>query len=179
MRMVRTALSSMAQRGLDPWAADVDVPSPIVVDRAGAIFIRHEGRFIDVHGASLLDLPEDSLDLLGPFSVEASLTGRNLVRPRPNLRIVPTKVAGEPHVEHTRITSRSLAALVRRGIPASTVSRWYDIPESCWVRRGISSANSRAPDRRLPDHEDDDHAASARSRSELPADGPGCGLVVA
>lgn len=48
MRRVRAALNSMAERGLDPWAADANVPSPIVVDRTGAIFIRHSDHFIEL-----------------------------------------------------------------------------------------------------------------------------------
>jgi uncharacterized protein (DUF433 family) len=48
----------------------------------------------------------------------------------PHLRIVPTKVAGEPHVEGSRITSRSLAALAARGIELGRIGELYDLSEA-------------------------------------------------
>jgi len=77
------------------------------------------------------------LDVLGEFSSEDGRVGPDLVTPRPHLRIVPGKLSGEPHVERTRISSRSVAALLRDGLGSSQVLRLYpeltsEAIEECW-----------------------------------------------
>lgn len=57
---------------------------------------------LDLHRQPAL-LPEDVLGLTAPFGA-AGLQRPDLLRPRTHLRIVPAKVAGEPHVAHSRIT---------------------------------------------------------------------------
>ena len=61
-------------------------------------------------------LPDDVLGLTAPFD-SAGMSGPDLLRPRPHLRIVPSKVAGEPHVEQSRLTTQTIAALADRGYP--------------------------------------------------------------
>lgn len=128
MAQVRAVLEVMADRGVDPWA-DEGTPS-VLVDRRGRILVQDDTRFIDLQGQATLELPETFLDLLRPFSWDARSEAPDLVRPRPSLRIVPAKVTGEPHVIDTRITSRTLAALVRRGVPRPTITEWYDVSGS-------------------------------------------------
>jgi len=48
-----------------------------------------------------------------------------LVTPRPHLRIIPGKLSGEPHVAHTRVATRSLAALRRDGLSVENISSLY------------------------------------------------------
>lgn len=58
------------------------------------------------------------------------IKGPNLVRPRPTLRILPSKLSGEPHIEGTRIATLRLAALVNDGLEVSDVLRLYpDVSE--------------------------------------------------
>lgn len=64
------------------------------------------------HAQRSLDLGE--VDLLAAFSSSSGAIGPDLRRPRPTLRIVPGKLAGEPHVEETRVPTSMLAALSRR-----------------------------------------------------------------
>lgn len=127
MSQVRRALVLMNEREIDPWSGGVGSPS-ILVDARGTILLQ-EAQILDLDRQVMLDLPEDTLDLLRPFTLGTSPGGPDLVRPRPALRIVPAKVAGEPHVADTRITSRTLSALVRRGVPVATVSQWYGVAE--------------------------------------------------
>ena len=54
------------------------------------------------------------LDLIAPFESEHGIRGPDLIRPRPQLRIIPGKLAGAPHIERTRLETEALAALARR-----------------------------------------------------------------
>ena len=66
----------------------------------------------------------DMLDLLAPFG-DGSAVGPDLRRPRPLLRIVPGKCSGEPHVQETRLTTLTLAALFDRGYDLEGVALLY------------------------------------------------------
>lgn len=59
------------------------------------------------------------LDLFAPFE-----KGPDLRVPHPHLRIVPGRVAGEPHLAHSRLTTRVVAALADRGFPALGMHPW-------------------------------------------------------
>jgi len=102
MTDIRRALTAL---GDDLWIGDQpgqERPS-VAVDAAGRIFVTDPLRTAD--GQQALEV----LDLLAPFGA-----GPDLLLPRAHLRIVPGKVAGEPHLAHTRTTSRSIAALADR-----------------------------------------------------------------
>jgi uncharacterized protein (DUF433 family) len=49
----------------------------------------------------------------------------DLRAPRPRLRIVPGKVAGEPHLVGSRLTTRTVAALAARGFSAEQIAALY------------------------------------------------------
>ena len=66
-----------------------------------------------------------TLDVLAEFKTREGTIGPDLVNPRPSLRIIPGKLAGEPHVKGTRIASRMVAALVRDGLTEDHVVRLY------------------------------------------------------
>ena len=65
------------------------------------------------------------LDVLAEFPTDEGMIGPNLVEPRPSLRILPGKLAGEPHVVGTRIPSRSLAALSHDGLAEDQILQLY------------------------------------------------------
>jgi uncharacterized protein (DUF433 family)/DNA-binding transcriptional MerR regulator len=65
------------------------------------------------------------LDVLAEFPTNEGTIGPNLVEPRPSLRIIPGKLAGEPHVAGTRIPSRSIAALADDGLATEQIGRLY------------------------------------------------------
>jgi uncharacterized protein (DUF433 family) len=80
----------------------------------------------DLDGQRTL-LPENVLGLTAPFASDG-VSGPNLLRPRPLLRIVPSKVSGEPHVVHSRLTTLTIAALAARGYSALRIAEMYDEP---------------------------------------------------
>jgi uncharacterized protein (DUF433 family)/DNA-binding transcriptional MerR regulator len=124
MREVRRALAELDQNGLDLWAPQTVGRSPLLVDRSGKIHIRIADGVRDLSGQSPLD-PE-WLDLLGPFD-QVGGNGPDLVAPREHIRIVPARVAGEPHVAGSRLTTLTLAALAARGVSADRIADMYDV----------------------------------------------------
>lgn len=124
MPKVRRALSLLDELGLDLWECDA-TESPLLVDGSGDIFVRVGTEVLNLHRQPVL-LPEHVLGLTAPFR-EAGGNGPHLVRPRPHLRIVPSKVTGEPHIEHTRVTTQTVAALAERDFSPAAIAEMYGI----------------------------------------------------
>ena len=121
MARVRQALAELNERGLDIWDDnDGNLSSPLRVDASGQIWLdvngvpQHEGQAA---------LP-GSFDLLAPFDL-ADRHSPDLLRPRPNLRIVPGRVSGEPHLAKSRITTLSAAALYQNLGDLAAVAELY------------------------------------------------------
>ncbi len=123
MLKVRRALALLDEFGLDPWDPAATDSSPLIVDRAGEIYIRNGGGVLDLYRQPAL-LPEDVLGLTAPFTA-AGVAGPDLVRPRPHLRIVPSRVTGEPHIERSRLTTQTVAALALRGYSTRQIADMY------------------------------------------------------
>ena len=64
------------------------------------------------------------LDLLGPFECDGQ-QGPDLLRPRPNLRIIPARVSGDPHLAGSRITTQVAAALHRNMADLDKIAALY------------------------------------------------------
>mgnify|MGYP001594884122 CR=1 FL=1 len=120
MRAIRTALNRLDELDLGSWT-DEGQPR-IVVDRDGSILIERDHLLTDLEGQLLL---KEALDLIAPFGEGEAGWGPDLRCPRPHLRIVPGKLAGEPHVESTRVETQALAALARRGYSAAEIAELY------------------------------------------------------
>jgi uncharacterized protein (DUF433 family) len=132
MAAVRAALEVAASRDVDFWGAGGRraPASSLRVDRSGHVWVQTgDGEHLNAWGDQSLRMEGPSLDLLAPFTLE-DRRGPHLVTPMPHLRIVPAKVAGEPHVEGSRITSRSLAALAARGLELGRISELYGLSEA-------------------------------------------------
>jgi uncharacterized protein (DUF433 family) len=96
------------------------------VDRSGRIYIESDGVMLDGGRDFKHPVARDLVvDLLATFSADANLTGPDLTHPRPQLRISPGKLSGEPHVRDTRIETRVLAALDRRGFDERVIIDLY------------------------------------------------------
>lgn len=121
MQQVRLALQQLDERRLDLWDGRTG-DTPLVVDRSGAILIHDGQSTVDLAGRARL---RDVLDLLGPFQGTDGGRGPDLRRPRAHLRIVPGKCAGEPHVDGTRLTTTTIAALAGRGYGLDDLVRLY------------------------------------------------------
>lgn len=127
MPRVRQALAMLDHNNLDLWDA-AEGRSPILVDPRGRIFVRLHDEVVGLDGAhSLPDL--QTWGLTEAFTIDGQVMGPDLLRPRQNLRIVPGKVSGEPHVVDTRITSLALASLSRDGFATEQIADMYDLPE--------------------------------------------------
>jgi len=118
MRAIRAALAKL--RSLpDPQTPE----SSLWINGAGRIYLR------DTTGApATLDgqlAIEKAINLIAPFSTAEGLTGPDLLRPRPELRIVPGKLSGSPHIVDTRLETRALYALKRDGIEESVIAKLY------------------------------------------------------
>lgn len=123
MSQVRQALEALEADGVDLWAATEGGSStPLCVNRSGEVFIREGQALRTRRGQGVLNDPE--LEILGPF--EASPTwGPDLRQPMPHLRIVPGKVSGEPHLEHSRLMTSTVAALAERGFSLESIRQLY------------------------------------------------------
>jgi uncharacterized protein (DUF433 family) len=127
MPQVRTALATLGALALPLWDQDQHRCS-LLVDQQGFVYIRHDAVVLNSAGQPTL-LPEEALGLTEPFKV-AGLAGPDLVAPRPHLRIVPSKVSGEPHIQGSRITTITLSALASRGYSSAQIAAMYDEPVS-------------------------------------------------
>ncbi|HWB70712.1 MAG TPA: DUF433 domain-containing protein [Egibacteraceae bacterium] len=123
---IRHALEKL---GPDLWAVEADglASSTILVTRSGDIVLDRPPRQ-DVDGQALLDI----VDLFAPFE-----RGPDLRRPRPHLRIIPGKVAGEPHLAGSRLTTRAVAALAARGLPFDDIAALYPHEEPDGLREAL------------------------------------------
>jgi uncharacterized protein (DUF433 family) len=121
MPAVRRALEALEELDLDLWSEDSG-PS-VRVDPNGQIFIVTPDTGPEsLTGARPLD-PE-MFDLIAPFETRLA-RGPDLHAPRPNLRIVPGKLSGSPHIVHSRIETLTVAALSRRGYDTAKIERLY------------------------------------------------------
>jgi uncharacterized protein (DUF433 family) len=68
---------------------------------------------------------EALLDLVLPFQTREGTRGPDLVRPRPDLRIVPGKLGGSPHVVGTRNETCAIAALAKDDFDADGILSLY------------------------------------------------------
>lgn len=124
MPQVRRALVLLDDLGLGLWDSHDDYESPLLVGGSGEIFVRTHDAILNLHRQPTI-LPERVLGLTAPFR-EAGGEGPNLIRPRPHLRIVPAKVTGEPHIENSRITTQTVAALADRGFSVDQIASMYE-----------------------------------------------------
>jgi uncharacterized protein (DUF433 family) len=120
MPAVRRALAALRRLDLDLWTEDAG-PS-VRVDATGRIFINpHKSGPETPEGARLLP---GTFDLIAPFET-GSIRAPDLVRPRPHLRIVPGKLSGSPHIEHTRIETVAVVSLADRGFDSAKIEKLY------------------------------------------------------
>lgn len=120
MRAIRRLMRQLGPVAQNLW--DSSEGSPIRVDPSGRLYIQGEDNLRDLQGQLAMGTV---LDPLAPFEGEKGIMGPDLLRPKPHIRIVPGKLAGEPHIEGTRIETRILAALARRGWDVGGIVELY------------------------------------------------------
>jgi uncharacterized protein (DUF433 family) len=124
MPAVRQALEQLAELDLGLWSEDAG-PS-VRVDRGGHIVLSSAPDAEVVGRQRVLDAgADDLLSVTDPFTSSEGSRGPDLLRPRPQLRIVPGKLGGSPHVVHTRLESQALGALANSGLSDAKIYRLY------------------------------------------------------
>lgn len=113
---VRKVMDTVGERLWSIDASGREVPT-ILVGRDGTVFL-DKRPISTIDGQNVLE--HDQLDLFAPFE-----RGVDLRAPRPRLRIVPGKVAGEPHLVGSRLTTRTVAALAARGFSVEQIAALY------------------------------------------------------
>jgi len=119
MRAIRRALRRLAALEEPLWHPE---QASIWVDPAGEIHVRGPSGPETLTGQAVL---RDAIDLIAPFPTREGLKGPNLALPRPELRIVPGRLSGSPHVVHTRLETRALFALHRDGLTEGAIRELY------------------------------------------------------
>jgi uncharacterized protein (DUF433 family) len=127
MPRVRRAMALIDEIGLELWwrAPADEHDSPLLVDGSGNIYVRDGDQVLNLDRQPTL-LPDRTFGLTAPFTA-AGGDGPDLRVPRPHLRIVPAKVTGEPHIEHSRVTTPTVAALATRGYSSEQIAAMYDL----------------------------------------------------
>lgn len=124
MPAVRQALEQLAELDLGLWSEDTG-PS-VRVDRGGNVVLSSAPDAEVVGRQRVLDAgADDLLRVTDPFVSNEGSRGPDLLRPRPQLRIVPGKLGGSPHVVHTRLESQALGALANSGLSEAKIYRLY------------------------------------------------------
>jgi uncharacterized protein (DUF433 family) len=122
MTLVRAAIGKvLAQNGAPA--------NRVFVDAGGDVILGDEHGLAKLNGQQLV-VP--ALDVLSEYRVDADrgIVGPDLLRPRPILRILPGKLAGEPHVKDTRMPTSTLDALVERGYDSAEILHMYSFLSS-------------------------------------------------
>lgn len=97
----------------------------VFVDQGGGLVLGGElGLSVPLARGVAQGRLDTKVDLVRPFETRG-LHGPDLAQPRSSLRIVPGKLSGEPHVEHTRIPTQMLAALAHRGFGPAQIVELY------------------------------------------------------
>ncbi|HEX3509687.1 MAG TPA: DUF433 domain-containing protein [Solirubrobacteraceae bacterium] len=126
MNIVRRARAKLAALDLELWTEEGG-PS-VRVDHAGEVWLTTDPsleRIADGQRALGGRTDESTmLEVLAPFNTTTA-RGPDLICPRPRLRMVPGKLGGSPHIEHTRIESQAVAALTVSGLPSAKIYRLY------------------------------------------------------
>lgn len=134
MSAVREALEQLHAEGRTLWTRIEDTDeSPLLVDARGRIHIKERSGLRELSGQMVVP---DAFNPLGPFIAEGSF-GPDLIRPRPDLRIIPGRVAGEPHIARTRVSSLALAALDRRGFGLRVIQGMYPEEDPAAISQAI------------------------------------------
>lgn len=119
MPAVRRALKFLSALNLPVWHAEGPM---LFVNGSGHIHVKPPEGVQNLAGQ--LEHPE-FLNLIAPFTTAEGTHGPDLIKPRPDLRIVPGRVSGSPHIVDTRLETRALAALAEDGLDAGAIHRLY------------------------------------------------------
>lgn len=119
MKAIRGALTRLRELGEPLWHPD---DTSIWIHADGEIAVKGPAGPETLQGQQLL--PE-AINLIAPFPTREGLNGPDLARPRPDLRIVPGRLSGAPHIARTRLETRAVAALAEDGLAIELIQQLY------------------------------------------------------
>lgn len=131
MPAVKRAIGALRNLNLSVWAENAGPRILVTID--GKVAIKAQDEIRRPSGQRILD---DVIDILEPFSCGPA-NGPDLRRPRPDLRIVPGKLSGAPHLVHTRLATETIAALARNGLDVVTIKSLYPFAEEGGIRQAL------------------------------------------
>jgi uncharacterized protein (DUF433 family) len=131
MRAVRRALRELGELQLSLFE---NGRPRILVDVSGKVHVKRGDRVQNLDGQVV---GAEIIDLVAPFTTTEGTRGPDLVRPRTDLRIVPGKLSGSPHVVHTRLETRTIGALARDGYDRSAIGRLYPYLTSSHIEQAL------------------------------------------
>lgn len=140
MKQVRALLRTLEREFEDRLGEQLARRSVILrVDSAGRPFINIEQDMVHPVSHEALQLASSDLmiDLLAVYEPGQGIRGPHLLTPRPQLRILPGKLGGEPHIEDTRIETRAVNALIQRGYAAEQVVELYPFLDLASVEQAV------------------------------------------
>jgi uncharacterized protein (DUF433 family) len=108
--------------------------SSLVIDGSGHLHLKRPGGVYPAGGQLVRD---DVINIVAPFRTREGGCGPDLVRPRRKLLIVPGKLGGSPHVEHTRLETRALAALRNDGMSFESIRELYPYLNDAQIRDAL------------------------------------------
>jgi uncharacterized protein (DUF433 family) len=119
MPVVRRALDQLRAVDLPVWNQG---KSSLFVCPDGTLYLDLPTGLQDVQGQLARG---EMLDLVAPFTSSEGLNGPDLVQPKPELRIVPGKLSGSPHIAGTRVETTVIAALANDGLDIKRIIQLY------------------------------------------------------
>lgn len=130
MRYVRSLVDKVEQEATRLGDALASRALILRVNAAGVPYIEIGERLVEAtHDWTQLAVRGLVIDLLTSFTVGHDIRGPDLLHPRDGVRIIPGKLAGEPHIEGTRIQTKVLWTLSRRGYTPEQLLKLYpDVP---------------------------------------------------
>ena len=110
----------------------------LAVDRSGTPYLQTDGTITEAQSRWQQGVSEHVMrDFLAPFSIEKGVMGPHLLTPARGISIIPGKLAGEPHIQDTRIETRVLSALWDRGFRLEQLGDLYPGAGEASIRRAI------------------------------------------
>lgn len=123
MPAIKRALKQLDELDLNLWTEDVG--PTVSVTRGGKILLDAEPDAEAAHRQRVLDGTEEIFTISNEFTLLDGSRGPNLHSPRPQLRIVPGKLSGSPHVVDTRLETSAIGSLALRGIEPGQIYNLY------------------------------------------------------
>lgn len=133
MSKVKHVLAELRKLGVDLIEHDRPIVS---VTEDGDVAFESSSLPLQRVGGQLLNA--GMINVIGVFQGLEGGIGPDLLQPMPNIRIVPRKLSGAPHVVDTRLPTQSLYALALRGMTAQQIHRLYPFVTADAIDDGVA-----------------------------------------